>query len=89
MKGIVRVIGKDSIGILASITDFLAKNKINILEISQDVIGGYFNMTMIVDITNVDNRFNEIIEEIEKVGQNIGLEVKIQRADIFDAMHRI
>lgn len=89
MKGIVRVIGKDSIGILASITDFLAKNKINILEISQDVIGGYFNMAMIVDITNVDNIFNEIIEEIEKVGQNIGLEVKIQRADIFDAMHRI
>lgn len=89
MKGIISVIGKDNIGIIADICSFLAKNEINILEISQHIIGGYFNMTMIVDISKVDNRFSQVIEGIEEVGKNIGLQIKFQRADIFDSMHRI
>ncbi len=89
MKGIISVIGKDNIGIIAEVCSFLAENQINILEISQHIVGGYFNMTMIVDISNVDDRFSQVIEGIEKIGQNIGLEIKLQRADIFDSMHRI
>lgn len=89
MKGIISVIGKDNIGIIADICTFLSENKINILEISQHIVGGYFNMTMIVDISNVDDRFSQVIEGIEKVGKNIGVEIKLQRADIFDSMHRI
>ncbi len=89
MKGIISVIGKDNIGIIAEVCGFLSKNEINILEISQHIIGGYFNMTMIVDISNVDNRFSQIIEGIQKIGQKIGVEIKLQRADIFDSMHRI
>nr|WP_317356575.1 ACT domain-containing protein [uncultured Tyzzerella sp.] len=89
MKGIISVIGKDNIGIIADICSFLAKNEINILEISQHIIGGYFNMTMIVDISKVDNRFSQVIEDIEEVGKKIGLQIKFQRADIFDSMHRI
>ena len=89
MKGIIRVIGKDNIGIIAEVCNFLAKNNINILEISQDIIGGYFNMTMIVDISSVDDKFSQVIEDIEKIGQNIGVEIKVQRTDIFDCMHRI
>lgn len=89
MKGIISVIGKDNIGIIANICSFLAENNINILEISQHIVGGYFNMTMIVDISKVDNRFSQVIEDIEQIGKKIGLEIKMQRTDIFDIMHRI
>lgn len=89
MKGIITVIGKDKVGIIAEVCGFLAKNNINILEINQHILSGYFNMTMIVDISSVDNRFSKVIEDIEKIGQNIGVEIKLQRADIFDSMHRI
>ena len=54
MKGIISVIGKDNVGIIAEVCGFLAKNEINILEISQHILDGYFNMTMIVDISSVD-----------------------------------
>ena len=89
MKGIISVIGKDNIGIIAEVCSFLAENKINILEISQSTIDGYFNMLMIVDISNIDNRFSKIIEDIEQLGNNLKLQIKFQRADIFDSMHRI
>ena len=89
MKGIITVIGKDKVGIIAEVCGFLAKNNINILEISQHILSGYFNMTMIVDISSVDDRFSQVIEDIEKTGKNIGVEIKLQRADIFDSMHRI
>ena len=89
MKGIITVIGKDKVGIIAEVCGFLAKNNINILEISQHILSGYFNMTMIVDISSVDDRFSQVIEDIEKTGQNIGVEIKLQRADIFDSMHII
>lgn len=89
MKGIISVIGKDNVGIIAEICGFLAKNEINILEISQHILDGYFNMTMIVDISSVDDKFSQVIEGIEKVAKNIGVEIKLQRADIFDSMHRI
>ncbi|WP_250278610.1 ACT domain-containing protein [[Clostridium] colinum] len=89
MKGIVSVLGKDKIGIIAEVCSFLAKNEINILEISQHIVGGYLNMTMIIDISKVDDKFSQIIEGIEQVGKNIGMEIKLQRADIFDSMHRI
>ena len=89
MKGIITVIGKDKVGIIAEVCGFLAKNNINILEISQHILSGYFNMTMIVDISSVDDKFSQVIEDIEKTGKNIGVEIKLQRADIFDSMHRI
>lgn len=89
MKGIMSVIGKDNVGIIAEVCGFLAKNEINILEISQHILDGYFNMTMIVDISSVDDKFSQVIEGIEKVAKNIGVEIKLQRADIFDSMHRI
>lgn len=89
MKGIISVIGKDNVGIIAEVCGFLAKNEINILEISQHILDGYFNMTMIVDISSVDDKFSQVIEGIEKVAKNIGVEIKLQRADIFDIMHRI
>ncbi|WP_317368036.1 ACT domain-containing protein [uncultured Tyzzerella sp.] len=89
MKGIISVIGKDNIGIIAEVCGFLSKNEINILEISQHILDGYFNMTMVVDISNVDDKFSQVIEGIEQVAKNIGVEIKLQRADIFDSMHRI
>ncbi len=61
MKGIISVIGKDNIGIIAEVCGFLSKNEINILEISQHILDGYFNMTMVVDISNVDDKFSQVI----------------------------
>ncbi len=89
MKGIITVLGKDNLGIIANISNFLTKNSINILEISQDIIDGYFNMTMIIDISKVDDNFSTIIEEIEALGKNLNVQIKMQRAEIFDCMHRI
>lgn len=80
MKGIISVIGKDNVGIIAEVCGFLAKNEINILEISQHILDGYFNMTMIVDISSVDDKFSQVIEGMEKVAKNIGGRNKITKS---------
>lgn len=89
MKGIINVTGKDKVGIIATVCTFLAKNDMNILEISQDIAGGYLNMIMIVDISKVDSTFDSILKEVEQVGNEIQVQIRLQRVDIFDSMHRI
>lgn len=86
---VVTVVGKDTVGIIAKVCTYLADNRINILDISQTIVQGYFNMMMIVDLTNVDKEFDEISDELGKIGEGIGVIIKTQREDIFDKMHRI
>ena len=86
---IITVVGKDTIGIIAKICTYLAANKINIMDISQTIIQGFFNMMMIVDPSKMDISYATIIDEITKIGENTGVQVKCQREDIFDKMHRI
>lgn len=88
-KAIITVVGKDTVGIIARVCTYLANNKINILDISQTIVSGYFNMMMIVDIDSSTKPFNDVTEELEQVGQEIGVVVKCQLEDIFDSMHRI
>ena len=88
-KRIITVIGKDSVGIIAKVCVYLANNNINILDISQTIVGGYFNMVMVVDITDAKDEFDATAEKLHAVGEEMGLEVKIQHTEIFDAMHRI
>ena len=88
-KIVVTVIGADRVGIVAGVTKELAKENINILDISQTIVQGYFNMMMIVDMNNVSKEFGTIAQELDALGENIGVIIKCQREEIFDQMHRI
>ena len=86
---IITVVGKDTIGIIAKICTYLADNKINIMDISQTIIQGFFNMMMIVDTSKMTIDYATMIEEITRLGEDTGVQIKCQREDIFDKMHRI
>lgn len=88
-KAIITVVGKDTVGIIARVCTYLAENQINILDISQTIVQDYFNMMMIVDVSNMTKSFGDVADELEKAGESIGVKVKIQREDIFTKMHRI
>ena len=89
MKAIITVLGTDKVGIIAKVCSFLADREINILDISQTIIQGYFNMMMIVDANNTKKKFDELADELETLGEEIGVQIKMQSEDIFKAMHRI
>ncbi len=88
-KALVSVTGVDRPGIIAKVSTALFEMNINVLEISQTILDGYFTMLMIVDMTNASAAFSAVAERLNAVGGEIGEAVGIQRADIFDAMHRI
>lgn len=88
-KAIITVVGKDQVGIIAKVCSYLADTHINILDISQTILQGYFNMMMIVDIADIQNDFSTIADELEQLGENIGVNIKLQHEDIFNKMHRI
>ena len=88
-KSIITVVGKDTVGIIAKVCTYLAENNINILDISQTIVQDYFNMMMIVDANNADKEIGNIADELEKLGEEIGVQIKIQQEDIFNTMHRI
>ena len=88
-RTVITVVGKDTVGIIAKVCTYLADNSINILDISQTIVQGYFNMMMIVDMTVTPKEFDTISEELEKLGTKTGVIIKAQREDIFDKMHRI
>lgn len=88
-KAIITVVGKDQVGIIAKVCTYLADTHINILDISQTILQGYFNMMMIVDTENASNDFASISDELDKLGKEIGVSIKLQHEDIFNKMHRI
>lgn len=88
-KTIITVVGKDSVGIIAKVCTYLADNSVNILDISQTITGGYFNMMMIADISGSAKEFSEITDDFETLGESIGCVIKMQREEIFDKMHRL
>ena len=88
-RAVITVVGKDSVGIIAKVCTYLAEKNINILDISQTIVGGFFNMMMIVDVTTHDDGYKELAEGVEALSDDIGCTVRIQREEIFDSMHRI
>lgn len=88
-KTIITVVGKDTVGIIARVCTYLAENKINILDISQTIVQGYFNMMMIVDTNQTEKHFGDIVDELAAMGEEIGVIIKCQKEEIFDKMHRI
>ena len=88
-KTIITVVGKDSVGIIARVCSYLADNGLNILDISQTIVDGFFNMMMIVDFTSAEKGFSVVSDELEELGQGIGCVIRLQREEIFDKMHRL
>lgn len=89
MKAIVSVIGKDNLGIIAKVSGFLYSININVLDVSQSVLQDYFNMIMLVDISKCKEKIAVISEKLDGLGKEIGMSIKIQHEDIFNAMHKI
>ena len=88
-KKIITVVGKDTVGIIARVCTYLAENKINILDISQTIVQGYFNMMMIADMAGATKPFGDCVRELEELGGEIGVSIKCQKEEIFQKMHRI
>ncbi|AFV02998.1 ACT domain protein [Dehalobacter sp. UNSWDHB] len=89
MKGIVTVIGKDKVGIIYGVTKILMERNVNVEDISQTIMQDYFTMMMLVNLSNIKCDFSVLKEELDALGKEIGLSVKIQREEIFDYMHNI
>lgn len=88
-RTIITVVGKDTIGIIAKVCTYLAENEINILDISQTIVQGYFNMMMIVDTSKTKKPFGDMVDEMMALGEETGVQIKCQKEEIFDKMHRI
>ena len=88
-KTILTVVGKDSVGIIAKVCTYLAENKIIILDISQTIVQGFFNMMMIVDTNEATKSLDEISDDLDKIGEEIGVRIQVQLEDIFNMMHRL
>lgn len=89
MRAIVTVIGKDKAGIIAEVSTVLANNKINIEDISQTIVSDFFTMVMLCDFSKSKVTIEEIKQELNHVGDRIGVSIHIQHEDIFNAMHNI
>ena len=89
MRAIVTVIGKDRVGIIAGVCSILSEYKVNILDISQTILQEYLTMIMLVDISACTVRFGELAEQLKERGEAEELSIRIQREDIFEAMHRV
>lgn len=88
-KTIITVVGKDTVGIIAGVCTYLADNNVNILDISQTIVQEYFNMMMIVDCNKTTKPAHELADDLNKLGEKIGVSIKMQHEDIFNSMHRI
>lgn len=86
-KAIITVVGKDAVGIIGRVCTYLADNQVNILDITQTIVDGYFNMMMVVDMKNAE--FDKVSDGLRVLGEEIGVIIRCQREDIFDKMHRI
>ena len=88
-KVVITGVGKDKVGIMAKVCTYLADNGINILDISQTIVSGYFNMMMIADMGEKIAEFEKVKSELDEMGNSIGVQIRLQREEIFAMMHRI
>ena len=88
-KAVVSVLGADQKGIIARVTKILYEHEVNILDISQTITSGLFNMIMVADITGKDADFDALSCELDSLGERLNIQIRIQRCEIFDAMHHV
>ena len=89
MKAIVTVVGKDRVGIIAGVCTALADFNVNVLDISQTVMQGYFTLMMATEVSACNVQLGELVNRMDEIGKEMGLSIRVQREDIFEAMHRI
>jgi len=89
MKVVITIIGQDRVGIVAMVSTTLADSGVNILDINQNIVNGFFNMVMIADMSGAAVSLKDLQQILKEKGQAMGLEIKVQHEDIFKAMHRI
>lgn len=89
MKAVVTVVGKDRVGIIAAVCTALAEYRVNVLDISQTVMQGYFTMMMVTEVSGCTVPLAELCRSMEARGEEMGLSIRVQREDIFEAMHRV
>lgn len=88
-RTIITVVGKDTVGIIAKVCTYLSEHHINVLDISQTIVQEFFNMMMIADMKDSDKPFDQCARDLEILGEEIGVNIKCQREEIFNKMHRI
>ena len=88
-KTIITVVGQDKVGIIAKVCTYLSNNQINILDISQTIVQGYFNMMMITDTSKSAKDMGTLSQELDGLGKEIDMVIRCQNEDIFTKMHRI
>ena len=88
-KTVITVVGKDTVGIIARVCTYLAGNSINVLDISQTILEGIFDMVLICDMENAKGSLKQVQDDMGELGRELGVDVRVQLADIFYAMHRI
>ena len=88
-KTIITVVGKDTVGIIAKVCTYLAENNVNILDISQTFVDGFFNMMMVTDATGSKKDIAVLSSELKALGEEIGVVIMCQHEEIFNKMHRI
>ena len=89
MKAVVTVVGKDRVGIIANVCTALASYNVTVLDISQTVMQGYFTMMMVTEVSGCTVPMAELCKAMDAKGQEMGLSIRVQREDIFEAMHRV
>lgn len=88
-RAVITVLGNDKVGIIANVCTYLADANINILDISQTILQGFFSMMMVVDVSGRNRSFDDLINELNELGDRIDMQIKIQHEEIFNTMHRI
>ena len=89
MRAIITVVGKDQVGIIASVCGEISQRNVNVLDISQTILQGYFTMVMLVDVAACNASFDELKAALKRLGEEVGVTVHVQHESIFQAMHRI
>ena len=89
MKAVITVIGKDRVGILARVSGACAEHNVNVLEVTQNILQGLFSMIMVVDVTNADMEIDHLAGEFAKLGEELGMDIRFPRTELYEAMHHI
>ena len=89
MNLVITVVGKDRVGIIATVSQILSENNVNILSINQNIMDGFFNMVMIADMAGSKIELAAVRQLLQEKGEALGVEIKTQHEDIFNAMHKV
>ena len=89
MKAVITVIGHDKVGIIARVSALLSESNVNILDITQTIMQDIFTMVMITDVANANIKFTDLVDKLDNLGREMGLEIRCQHEDIFNSMHKI